>query len=115
MMGGYLKMMETYLSTLPAWVWIAVSLFIFVVAVTWLLLPFAVFGTKAVLREILHKQEDILHELKELRLDQQDILYELRRLRNVQPLPNEQLRRDEQQALREPSDRDRTRPDHPRP
>ncbi len=114
-MGGYLKMMETYLSTLPAWAWIAVSLMIFVVAATWLLLPFAVFGTKSVLREILHKQKYILQELKELRLDQQDILYELRRLRNVQLLSDEQLRRDEQQALREPSDRNSTRPGHPRP
>jgi hypothetical protein len=114
-MGGYLKMTETYLSTLPAWVYIALLLFVFVVAVIWLLLPFAVFGTKAVLREILHKQRGILQELKELRLDQQDILYELRRLRNVQLLPDDQLRRDEQQVLREPSNREGTRPDHPRP
>ena len=78
-------------------------------AVTWLLLPFAVFGTKAILRKVLRKNEEMLQELKELRLDQQDILYELRRLRNAQLLPNEQ------QALRDPSNRDGLRPGHPRP
>ena len=108
-------MMDSSLRNLPAWIYIGLLLFVFAVAVTWLLLPFAVFGTKAILREVLRKQKDMLHEVKELRLDQQDILYELRRLRNPQLLPNEQLRRDEQQALRDPSDRDDFRPGHPRP
>ena len=114
-MSKYLEMMDSSLGNLPAWVYIGVSIFVFAVAVTWLLLPFAVFGTKAILRKVLRNQKDVLQELKELRLDQQDILYELRRLRNPQPLPNEHLRRGEQQALRDPSDRDGSGPGHPRP
>jgi len=108
-MPRYLEMMDTSLRTVPAWVYIGVSLFMFAVAAIWLLLPFAVFGTKAILRKVLRKNEEMLQELKELRLDQQDILYELRRLHNAQLLPNEQ------QALRDPPDRDGVRPGHPRP
>ena len=113
-MSRYLEMVDSLLRNLPAWVYIGVSLFVLAVAVTWLLLPFAVFGTKAILREVLRKQKDMLQEVKELRLDQQDILYELRRLREPQLLPNEQLGRNEQQALRDPSDRVGFRPGHPR-
>ena len=113
-MPKYLEMMDTSLRAVPAWVYIGVSLFVFVVAAIWLLLPFAVFGTKAILRKVLRKNEEMLQELKELRLDQQDILYELRRLREPQLLPNEQLGRNEQQALRDPSDRVGFRPGHPR-
>jgi len=114
-MSKYLEMMDSSLRNLPAWVYIGVSLFVIAVAITWLLLPFAVFGTKAILREVLRKQKDMLQELKELRLDQQDILYELRRLRNPHLPPNEQPGRGEQQALRDPSDRDGSGPGYPRP
>lgn len=112
-MSKYLEMMDSSLRNLPAWVYVGVSLVVFAVALTWLLLPFAVFGTKSILREVLRKQKDILKELKELRLDQQDILYELRRLRNPHPLPNEQPG-GEPQSLRDPSERDGSGPDHRR-
>ena len=55
-MPKYLEMMDTSLRAVPAWVYIGVSLFVFVVAAIWLLLPFAVFGTKAILRKVLRKR-----------------------------------------------------------
>ena len=37
-----------------------------VIAILWILLPFAVFGTKPLLREILDEQQAMLAELKKL-------------------------------------------------
>ena len=41
-----------------------VILFLVVLAILWFLLPFAVFGTKDILREILYTQGRILEELQ---------------------------------------------------
>ncbi len=46
--------------------WTIIFLFGIIVAILWILLPFAVFGTKDILRENLKTNQDILAELKRL-------------------------------------------------
>ena len=46
---------------------VIVGLFLLVLAILWFLLPFAVFGTKAILKDILAELKDILAELKAVR------------------------------------------------
>ncbi len=46
---------------------VPVALFLLVLAILWFFLPFAVFGTKAILKDILQRQAEILAELRAIR------------------------------------------------
>ncbi len=60
--------MDTPWFHLAPWAVLLLVIFLIIVAVLWFLLPFAVFGIKGRLNNLIERQDEIIRELRQLRL-----------------------------------------------
>ncbi|MGE0093753.1 MAG: hypothetical protein AB7M05_20355 [Alphaproteobacteria bacterium] len=60
--------MDTPWFHLAPWAALLLAIFLFLVAVLWFLLPFAVFGIKGRLNNLIERQDQIIRELRQMRV-----------------------------------------------